>query len=100
MSLAIALALAIREFLSRPIPFGWVDVLKQSDGQNWNLIGHRLHIANIGRRHFIVEGLGELTENGEGISGIGGEFTWLPTKTRKATHRVRFRSPPANSSLT
>lgn len=77
-SLGISLAVAVREFVARPIPFGWSYLLHQKQAGSWEVIGHELHVSNIGRRHLILESAGEMTDAGDGVHAPRSPFAWLP----------------------
>ena len=77
-ALVVSVALGLREFLARPIPFGWVYALYQNNAGHWELIGHQIHVTNIGRRPFTVELVGVLNETDKGVQGVAGPFEWLP----------------------
>lgn len=78
VSLAVSIALAVREFSTRPVPLGWFEIAHQYQVDRWVVIGYKLNIANVGRRHFIVSGMGVQNVMKDGLSGVTGKFAWLP----------------------
>ncbi len=77
-ALLVSLALAIREFSVRAIPFGWVHELSQTQHGAWQYIGQVAYITNVGKRPFTLEALGVMNETKDGVSSFVGEFTWMP----------------------
>lgn len=99
LSLAISFALAVREFAIRPIPLGWVEIAHQYWGEEWIVIGYRLNIANVGRRHIIVAAMGVQTTAADGVSGAAGSFTWLPDQPPVENAEGPFSLAPGDVHL-
>jgi hypothetical protein len=72
VALCVSLALALREFTARSIPFGYVDTAKRWNAIEWVPLAYRIHVTNLGRRPFVLEGAGVLNPSGDGVSGSQG----------------------------
>jgi hypothetical protein len=72
LALALSIALGIREFAARAIPFGFVEEMYIRREGEWETIAHRVHVMNIGRRPFVLQGAGVLNPDGDGIHGSQG----------------------------
>lgn len=88
LALVVSAALGVREFLERAIPFGYVDEMFRRTDSEWVTIAHRVHLTNLGRRPFVLDGVGILNLDGDGFHTSQGVNWILPDGTKS------FRANP------